>query len=433
MSLLLDALKKAEREQELAPAVIPWLHREAPVAGDAVADDVPVLQHGIYVPEGLRSTGTGLATEGVPPVTLEYGSMPRVFQDPPMPSLAFTLGERPADGLWRLYLVLATILVVFLTVGTYAYYRYTLTQYPVLLAQLLSNDKIPPGDAPVVGVEAISAAVKNTAPGEPQSSRQNPPLVDRGALVSTSPKVSPDVRPVAQAAPVKQSTAQNLPGKSQDHPVNVAESVTVPAATGGVVIVKQDREIVNTIVDRAYQHYARQNLDQARILYQEVLQLQANQADALRGLAAIATRQGRIQVANGYYRKLLQLNPGDELAVAGLVSGIQLEDPQQARQMLLAALRQAPESATLYFALGSLYISLQQWRDAQKALQQAVQLDQGNANYLYNLGISHDRLGDAVAALSVYRRAVQAAKAVPGAAFRIADVERRILQLAAAE
>jgi uncharacterized protein HemY len=68
------------------------------------------------------------------------------------------------------------------------------------------------------------------------------------------------------------------------------------------------------------------------------------------------------------------------------------------------------DSAHLNFTLGNLYASQSRWSEAQKAYFDSVRLDDKNPDYIYNLAVSLEHLGQPQAALKFYRHALALAQ-----------------------
>ncbi len=171
----------------------------------------------------------------------------------------------------------------------------------------------------------------------------------------------------------------------------------------------QKTDSINERLLEAYHGYQAGNYVLAASNYHDVLQQDALNRDALLGLAAIAHRNGDRQQAADYYIILLNHNPRDSTAISGLMtlhgSSLTVENESRIKMML----DQEPESAHLHFALGTLYAGQSRWADAQQSFFNAHRYAAQNADYAYNLAVSLDRIGKQATALQYYRRAVSLA------------------------
>ena len=77
------------------------------------------------------------------------------------------------------------------------------------------------------------------------------------------------------------------------------------------------------------------------------------------------------------------------------------------------------------FALGNLYSRHSRWNDAQLAFFEAVRHRPNNPDYLFNLAVSLDQIGQRAAAKDYYQKAVTAADE-SNAGFNAADAIARI-------
>ena len=171
-----------------------------------------------------------------------------------------------------------------------------------------------------------------------------------------------------------------------------------------VIIEQRQEEPIYPILNNAYLAYRSGNLDQAQQLYLRALNLDANNSDALLGLAAIAQRRGEDKMAAHYYAQVLALDPRNAVANAGM-SALTTDDNRESR--LKTLLNEQQDSPTLHFALGNYYAEQSRWGEAQQAYFNAYKLDPGNAELAFNLAVSLDRLGHKKPAAQYYQRALQ--------------------------
>ena len=165
---------------------------------------------------------------------------------------------------------------------------------------------------------------------------------------------------------------------------------------------------VNPILMRAYEAYNAGNDHQAQQDYKQVLQRYGLNVDAMLGLGAIATRQGRLADANGWYQKVLELEPRNEVAKAGLISLQQNNQTLSSESNIKSMLATTPDDANLHAALGDVYASQGRWSSAQQAYFDAYRINRSAEN-AFNLGVSLDQLGKSNLALPYYQEALQKA------------------------
>lgn len=238
------------------------------------------------------------------------------------------------------------------------------------------------------------------------------PVPSAPAMVATPP--SPPVAQLPQtappeAAPVPAAPSTPAPESPPKEQKAMAASDEALPERGDIRIQRgTPAETLNPNLTRAYQAMQAGNLNEAQDAYRKVLQADRNNRDALLGLAAIQERKGDADGAARLYQRLLALDPNDGAAQAGLTE-LGQGDPVRAESRLKSLLIQQPDSDALHFALGNLYAGQQRWSEAQQSYFRAFQKQPGNPDYLYNLAVSLDHLGQNKLAREYYRKALAAA------------------------
>ena len=166
-------------------------------------------------------------------------------------------------------------------------------------------------------------------------------------------------------------------------------------------------------------------------LYQQLLQSDPRNIDALLGLAAVAARQDHANEAANDYQRVLELDPNNSVAQEGLILLLGQSNPTESISRLKTMITQQPDSAHLYAALGGIYADQNLWPDAQQSYFQAFNLDANNAEYAFNLAVSLDQLKKTDLALNYYQQAL-ALLGKQGGSIDKATLENRINQLRSA-
>ena len=188
-------------------------------------------------------------------------------------------------------------------------------------------------------------------------------------------------------------------------------------------------DIVGKKLDIAWGAYEAGNYTEAKNLYHEVMQAENNNRDALLGLAAIAVIEKDVAVAKKYYRALLKLDPNDPLAIAALSSlRSNKSSPEVSEKYLVSMLEKTPDVAQLNFELGNVYAQQNNWPSAQKVYFKAWQQDNENPDYIFNLAVSLDQLGQQQQAMRFYKDSLLKAKNKQ-VSFSRATVEQRVTEL----
>jgi tetratricopeptide (TPR) repeat protein len=251
-----------------------------------------------------------------------------------------------------------------------------------------------PGSAP--------APATPPAPQAPAAApRQQAPLSERSATLE--PKPAPRLAPRAAAAPLVATSVEATPSRS------VAS--------------------VHPRVESGYAAYLAGNFEAARVEYQQALNEDPANRDATLGIAAIDVRTGRLEGAEGAYLRLLQADPRDAEAQAALIAlrGTRV-DPLAAESRLKSMLAADPKAHSLNFALGNQLAHQGRWSEAQVQYFRAFAAEPNNADFAYNLAVSLDQLRQAKQALEYYKHAIALAKA-RGASFDVTAAEGRVAQL----
>ena len=165
----------------------------------------------------------------------------------------------------------------------------------------------------------------------------------------------------------------------------------------------------------------------AETLYREVRAADAGNIDALLGLGALAARGERLDEARDLYRAVLLAEPKNSMAVSALSTLPAAGSRNLDASVLKNLVREQPGAANLHFALGLQYVASGSWSDAQSAFFEAVRNEPTNADYVYNLAVSLDRLGQAALAATYYQRALDVANL--SALFNPDDARTRLATL----
>jgi tetratricopeptide (TPR) repeat protein len=177
------------------------------------------------------------------------------------------------------------------------------------------------------------------------------------------------------------------------------------------VTVRQRGPQIHPLVASGYVAYLAGDLPKARDDYQQVLREEAGNRDALLGLAGVEMRAQRYDLANGLYQRVLQIDPRDAHAQAGVVAlrGQQL-DPVQVESRMKSLLAADRDANFLYFTLGNQYALQGRWAEAQQAYFKAFSADPENPDFAFNVAVSLDQLHQPRLALEYYQRALKLAQ-----------------------
>ena len=187
---------------------------------------------------------------------------------------------------------------------------------------------------------------------------------------------------------------------------------------------------INALLRNAWLAYNKSDYLTASSAYKSVLKREPNNRDALLGMAAVAVKSEDYKKAKESYRLLLKLDPRDQVAVSGMSNIDKLSASSQIESKLKFMLQQQPSATHLNFALGNYYARKGRWPEAQAEYFKAWQGNADNADYIYNLAVSLDQLGKKNEALRFYKESLLYVSE-QNISFSKADVEERIIQISA--
>lgn len=334
------------------------------------------------------------------------------------------------------YITLGVLGVVI--VGAVGYFWYQLQPPRSLYAGAPASGKAAPSSATPVAAEPVRAPMEAQAapPSSPATTGVSTIVNEAPTGTSPQPQAPPPqaTSPVRPTAPARAQNTDNFrPAPNAARPSSSAPAVAMPAAPrqetarAPLVITKAPAKIDPTL-ERAYDAFERGDFSTARQDYQRVLAAEPLNRDALLGLAAIDLREQRYESAESRYVKLLEIDPRDMHAQAGLISMRGQADAIGSESRLKNLLAAQPDATFLNFTLGNQYAAQRRWPEAQQAYFKAYAADPENPDYAFNLAVSLDHLRQPKLALEYYQKALALATRQV-AAFSKAQADARIREL----
>jgi tetratricopeptide (TPR) repeat protein len=289
--------------------------------------------------------------------------------------------------------------------------------------------------APAATVGVIPSASVTT--GQITAVNQTPQS-QYAAEQALPPLLPPPLPEAAAPRPAQITRLPNSPGSTRELTERelLAQSLKQsPASREAPVRLRLSQSIdapkVSPELTAAYAALTRGDYVQAKNLYSQVVQATPLNLDAQLGLAASSARGGDNATAARHYRRALELDPRNSVAIAGLLAVSESTGgarPEALEAQLKALISKDPNAAALQFSLGNLYAGERRWTEAQQAYFEAYRLDAGNADYLFNLAVSLDQLNQPRLAFDYYQKSLaQASKT--GAQFDRGVAERRAAEL----
>ena len=310
-------------------------------------------------------------------------------------------------------------------VGTVGYFWYQLRPPPSLVnlnpprgADVQVADA---GAAPKPGAAAPLAVAPNAIPGLPPSSAS-------AANPTPSAAAAPVAAPAASTAAARPAPVEP-PVETPRPRQRIAEVQPAPIAREPSPRVLRNAPEVNPKVEAGYSAYTAGDLAAARSEYEQALRDEPMNRDALLGLAAIDVRGGRYESAEALYLRVLQIEPRDPQAQAALISlRSGRSDPLATESRVKSLLAADPSAHALNFALGNQLAQQNRWAEAQQEYFKAYTADPDNADFAYNLAVSLDHLRQPRQALDYYQRAISLSQK-RGASFDLGAAKTRASEL----
>jgi tetratricopeptide (TPR) repeat protein len=447
MSLLLEALKKAEKAKEEAQRRARGEDGEAREASAAEAERRPVLTRD-KLPEistSLEIMSDDLSPPPAPASTpalepLEPPPAPKARpapKAPPRPAAAKPSDDPAAasrasakkvfeakfsepDPRLPFYITMGALGVFAL--GTVGYFWYQLRPPAALVnlnAPRQADTVAVAGDAKSPAPAAAAPSVSNAIPGLPATATKAPAAAPSTAPAAAAPAAAPRAPLEAPVETPRLRPAQRFPDP-RAAPASASETTAS---------VSRAPAQVHPRVEAGYAAYLAGDLAAARSEYQQAVREEATNRDALLGLAALDVRAGRYESAEALYLRVLQVDPRDAQAQAALIalrSG--RSDPLATESRVKTLLAADPSAHALNFALGNQLAQQNRWAEAQQEYFKAYTAEPDNADFAYNLAVSLDHLRQPRQALDYYQRAIGLSER-RGASFDLTAARLRATEL----
>ena len=272
-----------------------------------------------------------------------------------------------------------------------------------------SGDEVPPP------AELQEVPIKQMA--------KKPVVSEKPALTANEEVIVADNETILDETAIVASSNKK---RGQSKRLQFGESIASPSASINVSKTKSEPAGVNPVLMSAYEAYNAGDDANAQKLYKQVLQRDVRNVDALLGLGAIASRQGREADANGWFGKVLEVDPRNSMAQAAMLDNLPQGNEANSESRIKNMLAKHPDDANLHVALGNLYAEQNQWPAAQQAYFDAYSL-QSSAENAFNLAVSLDQMGKPKLALPYYQRALEQASST--SSIDKAALEARIMAI----
>ncbi len=401
MSLLIKALQKAEDDKKADgknKTSASTLSLE-PTTQPSPKLESNTLEFTTESPKSEQAKNSGVIAESLPQET-------KVSQQQSASNLFEAKNSNSKKG--SKPVVLAGLALGFLMIGVGGFYYYLESLNP---NQSVANNSTPinPPTPPVVVASTETNNNIQTPPAQADA-----PLEANSVEPVTPETVNEPETPIEPVVETKAPEAKSVSQKTSSHRYAFGDEPQPLANSNSLKITRKQAENgVNPSLLAAYNAFNAGDDATAQQLYRNVLQADVRNIDALLGMAAISSRQGRLNDANGWYAKVLEIEPRNSYAMAAVSDLASQTDPVSAESRIKNMLAQQPQAAHLHAALGQLYLDQSNWAAAQQAFFEAHHFAPNQADYAYNLAICLDQMGKGQLALPYYQKALMLAKSGP--------------------
>jgi len=168
------------------------------------------------------------------------------------------------------------------------------------------------------------------------------------------------------------------------------------------------RDHLNELFSLAVQHHKRGDLENAKLLYKEILEANPAYYPALGNLAILEREFENYNVSKKLLKQTLQINPnyaGAHVCLGSLYQ--ELGELQKAVNHYQQVVKINPNYADAHNNLGSLYQELGELQKAINHYQQAIKINSNHSNSYYNLANSYRKLGELQKAINHYQQAIK--------------------------
>lgn len=304
-----------------------------------------------------------------------------------------------------------------------------------------------------VAIEAPLAPEVPAAPTEPVSpivvpSAEAPVSAASVSAQTPAQATSVTLAPAAAAVPSRAQAAGDaapkLASTARASASTTAPSVPVPntgaVSTGNEVLLRGSARTNPSFeakirgpspLEQGYALLLQGRLDEAAQAYGQALRANADERDALLGMAYISQQKGQRDDAQTYYRRVLRQEPNNTRALAALQALDSASDPTLTASRTGDLAARQPDSAAAMAMAGNAFVRDGLLSNAAQAYARAQILEPTNPLHAYNHAVALDRLGRYAQAVVQYERVMALSATAPVAerAYQIEAVRMRLEQL----
>ena len=158
----------------------------------------------------------------------------------------------------------------------------------------------------------------------------------------------------------------------------------------------------------AIQYHQKNNLDEAKKIYLQILKINPNHVNAHNNLGAAYKQLGKIEKAKSCFEKVIQLNPNDVDGHNNLgLLLFELKEIQKAKSFFEKTIQLNPNYVEAHNNLGTIFNELKEFQKAKDCYERAIQLNPNYAMALYNLGVIFKQFGLSQKAVGYFEKAIE--------------------------
>jgi len=158
----------------------------------------------------------------------------------------------------------------------------------------------------------------------------------------------------------------------------------------------------------AVKNHQLKNLDVAKNLYNQVLEINPNHLQALNNLGAVFQELGEYHKAKSYFEKVIKINPAYANAHNNLgVVFQELGENQRAKSYFEKVIEIDPNYLEAHYNLGVSFKTLREYQKAIDCYEKVIEIDPNHLRTLNNLGVIFQELGEYHKAKSCFEKGIE--------------------------
>jgi len=158
---------------------------------------------------------------------------------------------------------------------------------------------------------------------------------------------------------------------------------------------------------KAFEYHKSGNLDEAEILYSQILEDDSENAEVWNLLGMINLQKFRLSKAEEYINKAISITPEPYFYECLAKVYLEMEDSQKAITLYKSLLEVYPDNFSYMFNLASAYKINHDTDNAIKYYKKAINVNPENPDTYFNLGLIYDSIGQPQNSIEFYKKAIK--------------------------